>query len=139
MTGVEPGGGMTEGSAAMHTVLCVDDELVGLSVRRLLLERQGYKVLTAQGGLEAIAVFQQHAVDLVILDYSMPGMNGGDVALELRRHKPEIPIVLLSAYVNPPDEVVSRVDHYLVKGDGPPVLLEKIAGLLHGRTGGRTA
>ena len=117
-------------------ILCVDDEEVGLLVRRIMLERAGYKVLTAEGGLEAIALFADNSVDVVVLDYSMPGMNGGDVADELKKRRPEVPIVLLSAYVNMPEDVLGKVDHYMVKGDGAPVLLQRLSDVLSQPTGG---
>ena len=107
-----------------HVVLCVDDEAVGLKVRRILLERAGYKVLTASDGQAGIDVFRTHDVDAVVLDYSMPGMSGGEVARAMRQIKPDVPILLLSAYVGLHDEVRSIVDIYMTKGEGAPALLE---------------
>ena len=107
-------------------VLCVDDEKVGLAVRRILLEANGYSVLTAEGGVQALQIFEEHAVDAVILDYSMPGMDGAEVATRMRQRRPETPILLLSAYVALPDEVLRLVDLSLTKGDGAPILLETL-------------
>lgn len=114
-----------------HLVLCVDDELIGLKVRKILLERAGYRVLTAPDGSAGLEVFSREPVEAVILDYSMPGMNGGEVASKMREVKPGIPILLLSAYVGLPAEVLSTVDMYMTKGEGPPVLLKKLDSLLH--------
>jgi|SRR6185437_5610296 CheY-like chemotaxis protein len=116
---------------ASHLVLCVDDELIGLKVRKILLERAGYRVLIAHDGLAGLEIFSQEPVEAVILDYSMPGMNGGEVAAKMRQTKPEIPILLLSAYIGLPPEVLSTVDMYMTKGEGPPVLLKKLDSLLH--------
>ena len=113
-----------------HVVLCVDDEAVGLKVRRILLERAGYKVLTASDGQAGIDVFRTHDVDAVVLDYSMPGMSGGEVARAMRQIKPDVPILLLSAYVGLQDEVRSIVDIYMTKGEGAPALLERLSNLL---------
>jgi CheY-like chemotaxis protein len=113
-----------------HLVLCVDDEMIGLQVRKLLLERAGYRVLTAQDGVVGLEIFQAEPVEAVVLDYSMPGMNGGQVATRMREVKPTIPILLLSAYVGLPIEVTSLVDLYMTKGEGAPVLLEKLEYLL---------
>jgi len=118
-------------------VLCVDDEKVGLAVRRILLEANGYFVLTAEGGPQALLIFDQQPVDAVILDYSMPGMDGAQVAAEMRLRRPETPILLLSAYVTLPDEVLRLVDLSLTKGDGAPMLLETLERLLS--SGSRTA
>ena len=111
-------------------ILCVDDEVVGLHVRRILLERAGYTVLTAQDGLSGIQIFASEPVDAVVLDYSMPGMHGGEVARQMRQKKPDVPILLLSAYVGLPDEVSSLVDIYMTKGEGAPALLDKLGNLL---------
>ena len=111
-------------------VLCVDDERVGLHVRKLLLERSGYKVLTAHDGQTGLAMFEENPVDVVVFDYAMPGMHGGEVAKRMRDAKPDVPILLLSAYVGLPDEVSSLVDVYMTKGEGAPALLNKLGNLL---------
>ena len=114
-----------------HLVLCVDDELVGLRVRKILLERAGYRVLTALDGAAGLDLFANEPVEAVILDYSMPGMHGGEVAARMRQIKPEVPILLLSAYIGLPAEVTSLVDLYMTKGEGAPILLKKLGSLLH--------
>jgi CheY-like chemotaxis protein len=114
-----------------HLVLCVDDELIGLQVRKILLERAGYRVLTAEDGPNGLEVFEKEPVDVVVLDYSMPGMHGGEVATRMRQMKPNVPILLLSAYVGLPSEVTSLVDLYMTKGEGADMLLTKIDSLLH--------
>lgn len=113
-----------------HLVLCVDDELIGLKVRKILLERAGYRVLTATNGLAGLQLFSNEPVEAVVLDYSMPGMNGGEIAMKMRQTKPHIPILLLSAYIGLPSDVISAVDLYMTKGEGAPVLLKKLNSLL---------
>ncbi len=120
-------GGMAE---AQHLVLCVDDEIVGLRVRKAVLERAGYQVITAGSGPEGLELFAREPVEAVILDYSMPGMHGGEVAAEMRQRKPAIPILLLSAYLGLPGNVTSLVDLYMTKGEGAELLLEKLKSLL---------
>ena len=112
-------------------VLCVDDELIGLQVRKILLERAGYRVLTAQDGHEGLEVFRKEPVEAVVLDFSMPGMDGGEVASRMRQDKPDVPILLLSAYVGLPADVTRLVDLYMTKGEGPDVLLQKLGDMLH--------
>src|ERR1017187_5418094 len=72
-------------SVRPKTVLCVDDEKIGLRVRKIMLESRGYAVLTATSGPEGLKVFDENQVDLVLLDYFMPDLNGGEVASEMRR------------------------------------------------------
>ncbi len=115
-----------------HLVLCVDDEIVGLRVRRILLERAGYQVLTASDGHSGLEMFASHPIEAVVLDYAMPGMHGGEVAKRMRQAKPEVPILLLSAYVGLPDEVSSLVNVYMTKGEGAPALLDKLGNLFSG-------
>ena len=115
------------------TLLCVDDEAVGLCVRKMTLESQGYRVLTAENGPAGLAVFSSETIDLVVLDYMMPGMNGDAVAQQMRRIKPDVPILLLSAYVDLPCETLGLVDKYITKGEGPAVLLNAISELLRRR------
>ncbi len=112
-----------------HLVLCVDDEQIGLEVRRLLLERSGYTVLTAADGPSGLSLFRTQPVEAVVLDFSMPGMHGGEIAACMRAEKPEIPILLLSAYVGLPADITGLVDVYMTKGEGAPALLAKLNSL----------
>lgn len=113
-----------------NLVLCVDDERIGLEVRKILLERAGYRVLTASDGPTGLAIFSAEPVEAVVLDYSMPGMHGGEIAIQMRQVKPQVPILLLSAYIGLAPEVTAVVDLYMTKGEGAPVLLEKLGSLL---------
>src|ERR1700761_7055357 len=110
-------------------VLCVDDERVGLHVRKLLLERSGYKVLTANDGRTGLPLFKENPVDAGVLAYAMPCMHGGEVAARMRAAKPNVPILLLSAYVGLPSDVTGLVNIYMTKGEGAPALLEKLDAL----------
>jgi CheY-like chemotaxis protein len=114
-------------------VLCVDDEALGLSVRKLLLEFNGYRVFTAENGPNALTLFAAEPIDLVVLDYKMPGMNGDVVAERMKRLKPAVPILMLSAYVDLPRETLALVDKYVTKGEPPQVLLGAVAALLNAR------
>ena len=112
------------------TVLCVDDEAIGLRVRKIMLENHGFKVMTASSGQQGLTVFDDNAVDLVVLDYYMPGMNGGDVAAEMRRRRPTVPIIFLSAYFSLPPAALELANAFITKGDPPDVLIEKIEQLM---------
>jgi len=119
-------------SGKKHIVLCVDDEPVGLEVRRMLLERAGYRVFTALDGAAGLEIFAREPIEAVVLDFSMPGMNGGEVASAMRQTKPEIPILMLSAYTSLPPEVVAIVSLSMTKGEGAPALLKKLGSLVDG-------
>jgi CheY-like chemotaxis protein len=114
----------------VKTVLCVDDERIGLRVRKIMLESHGFNVLTASDGHQGIAVFDSNPVDLVVLDYFMPDMNGGDVAAEIRKRSPDVPIIFLSAYFSLPPEALEMANAFITKGDPPDSLLEKIQQLM---------
>lgn len=111
-------------------ILCIDDEELGLHIRGTVLERAGYRVITAADGDSGLRLFASEPIDAVILDYFMPSMNGAQVATEMRRLHPKVPILLLSAYVSLPPEVTSLVNATILKGDGPDVLLAKVRELL---------
>jgi CheY-like chemotaxis protein len=117
-------------SSTPRTVLCVDDERIGLRVRKIMLEGHGFNVLTATSGEQGLALLEQNEVDLVILDYYMPGMNGGDVAAEVRRRKPALPIIFLSAYFSLPPAALELANAFITKGDPPDVLIDKIEQLI---------
>jgi CheY-like chemotaxis protein len=128
--------GPGEPSVSKPSILCVDDEELGLQIRKAVLERAGFSVSTALNGPQGLDIFSSEPVDLVILDYSMPMMHGGAVAAEMRSRRPEVPIILLSAHVNLPSEVFRVVDCSILKGDGPELLLSKIREVLSMRPGG---
>jgi CheY-like chemotaxis protein len=113
-----------------HLVLCVDDETIGLDVRKMLLERAGYRVLTALDGPSGLNLFAKEPVEAVVLDYAMPGMHGGQVALRMRQIKPHVPILMLSAYTSLPPEVTQTVTLAMTKGEGAPELLRKLGSIL---------
>lgn len=111
-------------------LLCVDDELIGLKIRKLILERSGYDVLTAEDGPRGLELFRSHDVHGVVLDYFMPGMDGGIVAQEMKGIKPRVPILMLSAYLSLPDHALDHVDAFITKGQSPEILLEKLRELV---------
>ena len=113
-----------------HLVLCVDDELMQLKVCKLLLEQAGNEVITSGDSKSALAMFGSTAVQLVVLDYSMPKLNGAELARAMRRLKPNVPIVMLSGHSERPQDADNVVDAYIRKGEEPGVLLETVRELL---------
>lgn len=86
---------------AVHArILLVDDNTNGLKARKTVLEELGYKIMTASCGDDALDLFQRQKFDLVVTDYKMPGMTGLELIEDLRKSSPEIPIILISGYVD---------------------------------------
>ena len=115
-------------------LLCVDDELSGLQLRKIILESKGYRVLIAGSGAEGVRLFQENPVDLVVLDFLMPEMKGDEVAEHMRQIKPHIPIIMLSAYYDLPARVDLLVDARIVKGESTQNLIDTVARLLETRS-----
>jgi CheY-like chemotaxis protein len=110
-------------------ILSVDDEPGILLSRQLILAIAGYEVLNAADGEQALRIFAEQPVNLVLLDYVMPGMDGGVVAREIKKYNPCVPVVIVSA--SPFEEQsMGCVDCFISKGDGPALLLAKIEKLL---------
>lgn len=110
-------------------ILSVDDEPGILKTRHLLLEYEGYQVYSALDGEKALELFAANPIDLVLLDYLMPGMDGGVVALEMKRQRPEVPIIMVSA--SPLAATLGAcVNCILPKGEGPLVLFNRMKQLL---------
>jgi len=118
---------------ARPVILCIDDEELGLEIRKMVLEREGFTVLTARDGQTGLSIFGTERVDAVVLDYAMPGMDGGQVAAILRKRQADIPILMLSAYVALPEEVMRVVSVSATKGDGAFTLVDKLKELLQAK------
>ena len=106
-------------------ILCIDDDPQGLKVRKILLESMGYKVLTAPDGRRGLKTFREHPVDVVVMDYEMPGMNGGEAAEQMKLLCPETPIVILSALSWLPQSN-EAIDAFVQKGEPIGVLTATI-------------
>jgi CheY-like chemotaxis protein len=76
-------------------ILCVDDNEQELSVLKFMLATNGYRVVSATNGREAIGIFSETAVDLVLADYSMPQLNGCQLVERLKQITPHVPMILL--------------------------------------------
>jgi CheY-like chemotaxis protein len=76
-------------------ILCVDDNEQDLSVLKFMLETNGYRVLPASNGQDAVNIFADNPVDLVLTDYAMPQMNGDQLVNRLKQIAVHIPMILL--------------------------------------------
>jgi len=110
-------------------VLCIDDNEDVLQCEKEFLESFGYTVLTAPSGGKALELASIHSVDVVIVDYFMPEMNGDEVALEMRRLRPQAPIIMLSGAVDVPQQALKSVDAFIAKDQLASQLLTAIVQL----------
>lgn len=100
-----------------------------LALRCLVLSSAGYEVLTAADGAAALELFRCIQVDLVITDYWLPGLTGAQLAAEMKRLKPAIPVVLFSGLVEAPRES-EHVDLVIIKGVPVVEFLHQIGKLI---------
>ncbi len=121
----------------MPTVLCIDDDPMVLELQKSILETHGYTVLIAPDGPTGISLASAQAVDVVVLDFKMPGMNGDQVAETLMQQHPDLPVVICTGFFDAvPEWLRWFAAAYLQKGDGPKVLLSAIQQLIAKRAPG---
>jgi DNA-binding response OmpR family regulator len=96
-------------------ILVVDDEKNILKLYKAELEDEGYTVVTANSGKEALDVFRQENPDLVTLDIMMPDIDGIQVLRQLKQENPQVPVIMLTAYDYRDDFSVWVSDAYVVK------------------------
>ena len=94
---------------------------------KAFLESFGYTVLTAPSGGKALELASIHSVDLVVLDYFMPEMDGQELAVRMKRLRPQLPIIMLSGAVDVPDQALELVDAFIAKDRLASQLLPAIA------------
>jgi CheY-like chemotaxis protein len=110
-------------------VLCIDDNEDVLECEKSFLESFGYTVLTAPSGGKGLELAAMNSVDVVIVDYFMPEMNGEEVAIEMRRLRPQAPIIMLSGAKGVPEQALKWVDAFIAKDRLASQLLPAIAQL----------
>jgi CheY-like chemotaxis protein len=108
--------------------LCIDDDEAILCYEKALLERSGYAVLTAASAQQGLRLVRMCKCDAVLLDYQMPGMNGHEVAFEIKRVRPELIVILLSGS-EVPAHALALVDAFVPKLEASRQLLPMIAEL----------
>jgi two-component system, OmpR family, response regulator CpxR len=122
-----------------RTILCVDDNEQSLSIRKILLETRGYRVLAYTDAKQALDRFTEGGVDLVLTDLVMPGVDGSKLIQGVKDISPETPAILLSGKVKI-YEHESGADLFLAKGMYVPAdLLERIRLLLVRKRGPKRA
>ena len=111
----------------MKKILVVDDEFSIREYYKEFLTDNGYEVILASGGEEGLELFQTEKPDLVLLDISMPDINGMDVLKQMKKTYEKIPVFLLTAYEQYKRNFASLyAEEYLVKNKRPDFILKKI-------------
>jgi CheY-like chemotaxis protein len=111
------------------TILCVDDEDIPRTLRRMVLQKKGYNVLTASSGSEALKCLRERAVDLVLSDQMMPGMTGTELTKAVKTECPEMPVILISG-VNEIPLDAKYADCFVSKVGGPELLFQSLSDVL---------
>jgi CheY-like chemotaxis protein len=109
------------------TILCVEDNRAYLRLRKAVLEREGYLVLAATTGSEALAILQESPVCLVLSDHMLRGTTGVALAARMKKMKPHIPVVLYSGQV---PETMGEVDCFISKDETVASFLSIISSLV---------
>ena len=117
-----PGGEMRP----KRTILCVDDNEQALSIRKLMLETRGYRVVACTSGHQALEAFKQGGVDLVLSDLQMPGLDGAELVQKIKEMSSATPAILFSGKIRAYEQGM-HADIFLPKGMYAPIeLLERI-------------
>jgi CheY-like chemotaxis protein len=110
-------------------ILCVDDEENPLILRKLVLQKSGYEVVTAGSAKQALEVLASRSIDLVLSDQLMPGITGTELAQRVKTDHPRIPVVIVSG-VNEIPADASNADLFISKLEGPLAMSQKISEVL---------
>jgi CheY-like chemotaxis protein len=118
-------------------ILCVDDEENQLAVRKLVLEKEGFSVLTASSGQQALGLLACHQIDLVLSDHLMPGLTGTELTRKIKAGNPDLPVILISAVNEIPADAIFA-DLFMSKLDGPIAMCQNISAVLARSKNGST-
>jgi two-component system cell cycle sensor histidine kinase/response regulator CckA len=126
------------GDQSPRTILLVEDEPFVREATSGILRRAGFEVLPAENARQALQVYEDCAerIDLVMTDMMMPGATGQQLSCDLRRHSPDLPVLLTSGYSNQEFdvEVPALRTFFLAKPYCRRTLLEKIENILAATT-----
>ena len=113
-------------------ILCVEDDQEMIDLIRLILERRGFNVQGAAGGMEGIKKVRELLPDLVLLDLMMPDMDGWEVYQQMKADEATrgIPVIVVTAKAQSIDKVlglhIAKVDDYIAKPFSPQELLDSV-------------
>jgi DNA-binding NtrC family response regulator len=111
-------------------ILCVDDDESVLMLRQALLSAEGREVVTAISAAAALDVLAKRPVDLVITDQLMKGMNGPELAVQIKKQSPQVKALILSGLYEL-EGATDNADAFMCKTEPPTVLLALVKELLN--------
>lgn len=121
-------------------ILCIEDEPEMIDLIRLILNRRGFEVKGANGGIEGLEMMRADPPDLVLLDLMMPDMDGWEVYQQMKADEKtrDIPVIVVTAKAQSIDRVlglhIAKVDDYISKPFSPQELLNSVDRILNART-----
>jgi CheY-like chemotaxis protein len=115
----------------MATILVVDDEPPIRQLVGRILERKGHRVIACGDATSALAVTE--AVDLLLVDFVLPDLNGRELTNRLRELRPDLPVILMSGYLPDPDLAPPPPSIFLQKPMRPSLITETVDQMLAGR------
>ncbi|MFD2412303.1 response regulator transcription factor [Paenibacillus rhizoplanae] len=118
-----------------RTILIVEDETILREIMKDYLLEEGYRVIEAVDGKQAVSLFQEHEVDLILLDIMLPELDGWSVCRRIRKTS-NVPIILLTARSDEDDTLLGfelGADDYVTKPYSPSILLARAKRLLESR------
>ena|SRR5436305_4055940 len=116
--------------AAHSTLLCVHRDPVELS----LLQENGYELLTTASRDEGLRLFKSRSVDAIVLEHYEGVQDGAAIAVEIKQARPDVPIVMLTDYLELADSDLKSIDALVLKADGPHFLLATVHFVLNVKT-----
>jgi CheY-like chemotaxis protein len=117
-------------------ILVVDDEPTVSRAIKMLLEHDGHKVQTVDGGVAALALLEQNQFDLIVTDFSMPGMKGDQLVALIKQRRPDQPVIMATAFAKEFEvfgRLSGKVDFLLNKPFSMEDLREAVAQVMAGK------
>jgi CheY-like chemotaxis protein len=127
--------GFSPGKQPVHVILCVDNDLAGLRARTAVLEGAGYRVLATTSADDALEIFKNNQIDVVLTDHLLQETTGIEIAKQMKQLRPEVPIAIFSGaaeLVLATDQLqgTTSADLLLSKAAGPTEMLVRLSQVL---------
>jgi CheY-like chemotaxis protein len=116
--------------ARKPTLLCVDDDVQCLAVRKIMLEAFGFNVTTTPDPRQALRMYSAQHYDAAVLDFQMPHMDGGELAKAMKVTRPEVPVLILSGMPYLPEGTPQYYDRFFCKTESSIKLAQEIQQLI---------